>query len=161
MKWNAADYAANSAVQHSWAHELIARLNLRGDEHILDVGCGDGKVTAELARAVPRGSITGADASPQMIEFANKQFPANKFSNLRFRVMDARKIKFERRFDAYLDAFAQHDVKQTAAIAYFDGAGALIRLANSPEARMRAHYDRLARFIRERQTLADTLFQRQ
>lgn len=69
--------------------------------------------------------------------------------------------KFERRFDAYLDAFAQHDVKQTAAIAYFDGAGALIRLANSPEARMRAHYDRLARFIRERQTLADKLFQRQ
>ena len=30
--------------------------NLRGDEHILDVGCGDGKVTAEIARAVPRGS---------------------------------------------------------------------------------------------------------
>src|SRR5258706_15516090 len=96
MKWNAADYAANSTVQQAWARELIAKLNLRGDEHILDVGCGDGKVTAEIARAVPRGSVTGADASPQMIGFAKKTFPAEKFQNLRFRVMDARKIKFER-----------------------------------------------------------------
>ena len=37
---------------------LVRRLNLRGDEHILDVGCGDGKVTAEIARAVPRGAVT-------------------------------------------------------------------------------------------------------
>src|SRR5882672_11400977 len=99
MKWNAADYAANSTVQQTWGRELIAQLNLRGDEHVLDVGCGDGKVTAEIARALPRGSITGADASPQMIEFAKKTFPAGKFPNLRFRVMDARKINFERQFD--------------------------------------------------------------
>ena len=54
-RWNAADYAANSAVQQTWARELIARLKLRGDEHVLDVGCGDGKVTAEIAQSVPRG----------------------------------------------------------------------------------------------------------
>ena len=59
MKWNAADYAANSVVQQTWARELIAQLNLRGSEHILDVGCGDGKVTAEIARAVPRGACHG------------------------------------------------------------------------------------------------------
>ena len=125
MKWNAADYAANSAVQHSWARELIARLNLRGDEHILDLGCGDGKVTAELARALPRGSITGADASPQMIEFANKHFPANKFSNLRFRVMDARKIKFERRFDLVFSNAALHWVDDHEAI--LRGAAAVLK----------------------------------
>lgn len=92
-RWNAADYAANSVVQQTWARELIAKLNLRGDEHILDVGCGDGKVTAEIARAVPRGSATGVDASPQMIEFAKKTFPAERNRNLRFHVMDARKIR--------------------------------------------------------------------
>jgi trans-aconitate 2-methyltransferase len=70
VRWNAADYAANSAAQQIWARELIAQLRLRGDEHILDVGCGDGKVTAELARAVPKGSVTGIDASPEMIAFA-------------------------------------------------------------------------------------------
>lgn len=107
-KWNAADYAANSVVQQTWARELIAKLNLRGDEHILDVGCGDGKVTAEIARAVPRGLATGVDASPQMIEFARKTFPPEKFPNLGFRVMDARKIKSTRRFDLLFSNAALH-----------------------------------------------------
>jgi trans-aconitate 2-methyltransferase len=115
-KWNAADYAANSGVQQTWARELIARLNLRGDEHILDVGCGDGKVTAEIARALPRGSVTGADASPQMIGFAKKTFPAEKFPNLRFRVMDARKIKFGCQFDFFFSNAALHWVDDHQAI---------------------------------------------
>ena len=92
VRWNAGDYAANSAVQQTWARELIAQLNLRGDEHVLDVGCGDGKVTAEIARAVPRGSATGADASAPMIEFARQAFPRGKVPNLEFRICDAQKI---------------------------------------------------------------------
>jgi trans-aconitate methyltransferase len=91
-RWNAADYAANSAVQQSWARELIAQLNLRGSEHVLDVGCGDGKVTAEIARTVPRGSAIGVDASVPMIEFARQTFPRSKVPNLEFQVMDAREI---------------------------------------------------------------------
>ena len=79
-------------MQQSWARELIARLNLRGDEHVLDVGCGDGKVTAEIARAVPRGRVLGADASEEMIAFAKKTFPPSKISNLKFQVCDAREI---------------------------------------------------------------------
>ena len=91
-RWNAADYAANSAVQQTWARELIARLNLRGDEHVLDVGCGDGKVSAEIARAVPRGSVAGVDVSAEMVAFARKAFPPAAICNLTFRVCDARKI---------------------------------------------------------------------
>ena len=128
--WNAADYAANSVVQQSWARELIAKLNLRGDEHILDIGCGDGKVTAEIAQAVPRGSITGMDASPQMIGFAKKTFPAAKFSNLRFRVMDAQKIKFERRFDVVFSNAALHWVDNHQAI--LRGAASVLK----PEGRL-------------------------
>src|SRR5450755_305230 len=92
IKWNAADYAANSVVQQTWARELIAKLKLRGDEHILDVGCGDGKVTAEIARAVPRGFVAGIDASAEMIGFARKAFPPSQISNLTFQICDARKI---------------------------------------------------------------------
>jgi len=92
IQWNAAGYAANSAVQQTWARELIAKLNLRGDEHVLDVGCGDGKVTAELARAVPLGAVFGVDASAEMIAFAQKNFPASEISNLKFQIADARKI---------------------------------------------------------------------
>jgi trans-aconitate methyltransferase len=86
-------------MQQKWAHDLISRLQLRGMERILDVGCGDGKISAELARAVPRGEACGVDASPQMIEFARKTFPAKSNPNLRFRVMDARRLAFERQFD--------------------------------------------------------------
>jgi magnesium transporter len=92
-QWNPAEYAANSAVQQGWARELTAKLNLRGDEHILDVGCGDGKITAELARAVPRGSVVGVDASPEMIAFAKKTFPEAKIPNLKFEIADAREIE--------------------------------------------------------------------
>ena len=107
-RWNAADYAANSLVQQAWARELIAKLHLRGDEHILDVGCGDGKVTAEIARAVSKGSVTGADASAEMIAFAKKTFPKEKHSNLEFHVMDAREIHFERKFDLIFSNAALH-----------------------------------------------------
>jgi trans-aconitate 2-methyltransferase len=92
VAWSPADYAAHSAVQQTWARELIAKLHLRGDERVLDVGCGDGKVTAEIARAVPRGLVIGVDASPQMIAFAQKAFPRKTNPNLTFQICDARKI---------------------------------------------------------------------
>ncbi len=114
--WIAADFAANSIVQQTWARELIARLKLRGDERILDVGCGDGKVTAEIARALQRGSATGVDASPQMIKFAQKAFPSKKSPNLEFRVMDARRIKFDRQFDLVFSNAALHWVDDHQAI---------------------------------------------
>jgi trans-aconitate 2-methyltransferase len=115
-KWNAADYAANSVVQQIWARELIAKLNLRGDEHVLDVGCGDGKVTAEIARALPHGTATGVDASLQMINFAKKTFSRKKFKNLEFHVMDARQIKFACRFDFIFSNAALHWVNDHQAI---------------------------------------------
>jgi trans-aconitate methyltransferase len=100
-KWNPADYAANSAVQHGWAREAMVKLNLRGDERILDVGCGDGKITAELARAVPRGFVLGTDASAEMIAFAHKLFPASKIPNLKFTIADARAIAPEKTLGAF------------------------------------------------------------
>ena len=123
--WNAADYAANSAVQQSWARELIGKLNLRGDEHVLDVGCGDGKVTAEIARAVPRGLAVGVDASVEMIGFACKTFPATKISNLKFQVTDARKISFKTNFDLVFSNAALHWVDDHEAI--LRGAASVLR----------------------------------
>jgi trans-aconitate methyltransferase len=124
-KWNAADYAANSVVQQTWARELIAQLNLRGNEQILDVGCGDGKVTAEIASALPRGLTTGVDASPQMIAFAKKTFPPKKFPSLKFLVMDARKIKFTRQFDFVFSNAALHWLDDHQA--FLRGAAACLR----------------------------------
>jgi trans-aconitate methyltransferase len=114
--WNAAAYAANSVVQQSWARELIARLHLCGDEHILDIGCGDGKVTAEIARAVPRGAVLGVDASAEMIRFARKTFPSRVAGNLKFQVADAREIKSVHKFDVVFSNAALHWVDDHEAI---------------------------------------------
>src|SRR4051812_48848498 len=124
-KWDPAEYAANSSVQQTWARELIAKLELRGDEHVLDVGCGDGKVTAEIAKAVPRGSATGMDASPPMIEFAKKTFSPGKFPNVRFRAMDAREIRFERKFDLLFSNATLHWVDDH--LAFLRGAASVLK----------------------------------
>jgi trans-aconitate 2-methyltransferase len=125
VKWNAADYAANSAAQQIWARELIAKLDLRGNEHILDVGCGDGKVTAEIAQAVPRGSAAGVDASPEMIEFARKTFPPGAIPNLEFHIMDAREINFAEKFDVVFSNATLHWVEDH--LAFLRGAASVLR----------------------------------
>lgn len=118
--WQPADYAANSAVQLAWARELLARLPLSGDEHILDVGCGDGKITAEIARAVPHGSATGIDASAPMIAYAREQFPGPEFQ-----VMDARHIHLPQRFDVVFSNAALHWVDDHPA--FLQGAARALR----------------------------------
>jgi trans-aconitate 2-methyltransferase len=72
--WDAADYVAHSAAQQDWARELIAQLGLRGDERVLDIGCGDGRATALIAERLPHGSVLGVDNSPSMIAKACEQF---------------------------------------------------------------------------------------
>lgn len=68
--WDAASYDRVSNPQFEWALEQLERLPLRGDEVVLDAGCGSGRVTAELVRRVPRGRVYGVDVAPSMVEHA-------------------------------------------------------------------------------------------
>jgi trans-aconitate 2-methyltransferase len=68
--WDAATYARVSDPQFHWALEQLGRLELSGDEVVLDAGCGTGRVTAELVERVPRGRVYAVDASPSMVEHA-------------------------------------------------------------------------------------------
>lgn len=97
--WDAAGYREWSSQQKKWGRELLAKLHLKGDEHVLDIGCGDGLITAEIAARVPRGRVTGIDSSPQMISLARETFPADEYPNISWEVMDAREMGFEERFD--------------------------------------------------------------
>jgi trans-aconitate 2-methyltransferase len=107
-RWNAADYHCNSAAQQLWARELIAKLRLRGDESLLDLGCGDGKVTVEIAAQLPRGRVIGADVSSEMIEFAQRNFPPAGHPNLSFVHADASRLPFEAEFDVAFSNAALH-----------------------------------------------------
>ena len=66
--WDATTYHAVSAPQQNWAREQLERLQLRGDEVVLDAGCGSGKVTAMLVELVPDGRVYAVDQSPSMVE---------------------------------------------------------------------------------------------
>lgn len=98
-RWDPTDYNANSTAQYVWAMELTAGLDLRGDERALDIGCGDGKITAQIAGRLPNGSALGIDLSSEMIEFARACHPPDEVPNLTFRAMDARDLQFEGEFD--------------------------------------------------------------
>jgi trans-aconitate 2-methyltransferase len=97
--WNAQDYAKNSANQFQWAKELIPKLKLQGNESLLDIGCGDGKITAALARCLTNGRAVGIDSSKEMIRLAQQNFSGKDYQNLSFQVMDARKLTFQSEFD--------------------------------------------------------------
>lgn len=66
--WDAGTYDRISAPQQLWAREQLERLQLRGDEVVLDAGCGSGKVTAMLAELVPDGRVYAVDVAPSMVE---------------------------------------------------------------------------------------------
>jgi len=93
--WKGGEYAKNSESQKSSADDFLKATQLQGVDAILDVGCGDGKVTAALARAIPQGSVIGVDVSPSMIETA-KIFTSK---NLTFQVQDAAQLDFDSQFD--------------------------------------------------------------
>lgn len=95
-KWDAGDYAQNATAQYAWAQSLIKRLALNGDEAILDLGCGDGRITLEIA-AQHAGRVVGIDSSPDMVRLASDSYAAQP--GLEFRVMDATELQFDAEFD--------------------------------------------------------------
>ncbi|HET6832202.1 MAG TPA: methyltransferase domain-containing protein [Solirubrobacterales bacterium] len=65
--WDAATYDRVSTPQQQWARAVVDRLGLRGDEVVLDAGCGTGRVTAMLLERLPRGRVLAVDGSAAMI----------------------------------------------------------------------------------------------
>ena len=106
--WDAVAYDRRSALQRAMASDVLALLNLTGDERVLDVGCGNGKVTAEIAARLPQGEVIGVDASPSMIDFARSNASAEARPNLRFEVADARTLMFREQFDLVVSLNALH-----------------------------------------------------
>jgi trans-aconitate 2-methyltransferase len=69
-EWDAETYDAISDPQFGWGMEVLERLELRGDEAVLDAGCGSGRVTEQLLERLPGGRVVAVDASEAMIEKA-------------------------------------------------------------------------------------------
>ncbi len=107
-EWNAAAYRRISALQEWLAGKSLARLALGGDERVLDIGCGDGRLSAAVAASVPRGRVLGIDASHAMIAFAARTFPPAAHPPLRFAVADAAALPCAAAFDHVVSFNALH-----------------------------------------------------
>jgi trans-aconitate 2-methyltransferase len=70
--WDAATYDRVSDPQVEMAREVLDRLPLRGDETVLDAGCGSGRVTAMLLERLPAGHVIAVDSAPSMVEHARR-----------------------------------------------------------------------------------------
>jgi trans-aconitate 2-methyltransferase len=110
-KWDPADYEMSSSAQFEWAMKLISLLKVEEDERILDIGCGDGRITARLAALVPKGEVVGIDLSPEMIGFARDRFPRGNYPNLSFMPGDASHMDFQEEFDLVVSFACLHWVK--------------------------------------------------
>ena len=71
--WNAESYERVSAPLEAMGREVLDRLELRGDERVLDAGCGTGRVTAALLEHLPRGEVVAVDGSPAMVAEARER----------------------------------------------------------------------------------------
>lgn len=95
--WKGKEYAQNSESQRASAVAFLSKLSLEGNEKILDVGCGDGKITAEIARVLPRGYAVGVDISPSMIQTAKAAFAGRE--NVHFVIRNATELNYVNQFD--------------------------------------------------------------
>lgn len=101
--WDAHKYSTNSAVQYGIAMTVLAEHTFRGDEDVLDVGCGDGKITHQLALRVPKGRVVGIDSSESMIQFAKETHAAQ--ANLSFALKDVASLGYQNEFDVAVSTF--------------------------------------------------------
>lgn len=111
--WDGRRYDEVNALQRWVADQSLAALSLRGDEHVLDVGCGDGRVTTELAARVSRGSVLGIDPSPRMLEVARARVRPD-VANLAFEPGSAEALEYDGAFDVVVSFNALHWVDDLA-----------------------------------------------
>lgn len=72
-EWDAATYDRVADHMTRWGTAVLGRLELRGDERVLDAGCGTGRVTAQLLERLPRGHVVALDGSARMLEEAARR----------------------------------------------------------------------------------------
>jgi trans-aconitate 2-methyltransferase len=102
--WDGATYDRISAPQQAWGREVLERLPLRGEETVLDAGCGSGRVTEMLLERVPRGRVIAVDASASMAASARERLGAA----VDVRVMDLLELRIEMPLDAILSTATFH-----------------------------------------------------
>lgn len=123
QRWQGDDYASHSGGQARWGLSNLEQLNLKPGDSVLDIGCGDGKISREIAGLCAPGEVIGVDFSASMIEHAKAtHLDQNQTQNqqLQFEVLDAAALPQARhlhqRFNAVFSNSTLHWVADHGAV---------------------------------------------
>ncbi len=110
-EWNSSAYHQLSEPQLRWGNRVLSRLPLRGDETVLDAGCGTGRVTAELLNLLPRGQVVASDISGNMLRTAREHLRPRFGDRIAFVAADSQFLPFDRAFDGVFSTASFHWVR--------------------------------------------------
>ena len=103
-QWDGSSYDRISATMHALGMDVLKRLELAGDETVLDAGCGSGRVTQALIERLPHGHVIGVDESASMIDAARERLGADAD----LRVCDLAQLQLDGPVDAILSTATFH-----------------------------------------------------
>jgi len=111
FKWDAKLYQESSSFQFNLGLMAIEKLNPKVNENILEIGCGNAKLTIELAKKIPSGTITAIELSEDMVNQAEENLNKQQVKNIKIVNRDAININYENQFDAVFSNSAIHWIK--------------------------------------------------
>jgi trans-aconitate 2-methyltransferase len=104
VEWKAEEYDNQSAPHEEWQRQILERLDLNGDETIVDAGCGTGRLTKRLVERVPNGHVIGVDASAAMLEKAREHLG----EDFDLRQQDLTQLELDEKVDAVYSSAVFH-----------------------------------------------------
>ncbi|MBN1533817.1 MAG: methyltransferase domain-containing protein [Spirochaetes bacterium] len=116
LQWNAELYQGSSSLQFQLGLRAIEKLGPLGHERILDLGCGNGLLTIELARRLPSGHVTGIEVSSEMAALARQNIERLGVTNVDVVNMDALEMEYRDDFDALFSNSAIHWIRDLQAM---------------------------------------------
>ena len=119
---NATKYSKSNSLQYAFAQSLLSKIKITDDSRVLDIGCGDGKITNQIAQQT-KECVIGTDLSKIMTDHASEVYKSQQ--NLKFVQMDASHNIFRNQFDLITSFNCLHWVKdQQAALRGISNAAA-------------------------------------
>jgi trans-aconitate 2-methyltransferase len=107
-EWNAETYHRVSNPQFDWGTVVLERLPLDGDETVLDIGCGTGRLTDKLLERLPRGRVIAIDLSANMIQTARDYLRPRHQSRVQLAIADAAALPLDESCDAIFSTATFH-----------------------------------------------------
>ena len=110
-RWDGRSYDRISAPMEALGRGVLERLDLRGDETVLDAGCGSGRITQALLERLPRGRVIAVDASSSMLAAASERLAQARHANderLELRLGDLLELELAEPVDAILSTATFH-----------------------------------------------------